>query len=137
MQRRYAWFKSILMIMSFVFLAGCATGKDKAIDTDNLLVSAGFKMMSADTTGKFDHLKTLPQRQMFRQERKGKVYFVYADASSCKCLYYGDKKAYDNYQQELLDKKLDVGEEETNMLYREDHPNWGMWGSFSGPYHTY
>jgi hypothetical protein len=137
MLQRYVWFKSILMIASFVFLSGCATGKGKAIDTEHLLVSAGFKMMSADTTDKFDHLKTLPQRTMFRQKRKGKIYFVYADADSCKCLYYGDEAAYDNYQQELLDKKLEVGEEETDMLYREDHPNWGMWGSWAGPYHTF
>lgn len=137
MQRRYTWFKWILMVLSFVFLSGCATSKDQAIDMEQLLASAGFKMMSSDTTAKFDHLKTLPQRQMFRQERDGKVYFVYADATSCKCLYYGDKTAYDNYQQALLDKKLELGEEGTNMLYREDHPSWGMWGSFSGPYHTY
>ena len=137
MKQRHRWFKSILMMMSLVFLSGCATSKDQAIDTEQLLSSAGFKRMSADTSDKLNHLKTLPQRQMFRQERDGKVYFVYADATSCRCLYYGDKRAYSNYQQILLDRKLELGEEEDNMLYREDHPNWGMWGTFSGPYHTY
>jgi hypothetical protein len=137
MKQRHSWFKSILMIMGLVFVSGCATSKDQPIDTERLLVSAGFKRMPADTTGKFDHLKTLPQRKMFRQERDGKVYFVYADATSCRCLYYGDKTAYSNYRQILLDRKLELGEEEDNMLYREDHPNWGMWGTWAGPYHTY
>ena len=137
MQQRHTWFNMIVLIMSLGFLAGCATTKEKAIDTESLLVSAGFKMLPADTNAKLDHLKTLPQRQMFRQERKGKIYFVYADAASCKCLYYGNKTAYNNYRQSLLDMKLGTVEEEDKMLYQEDHPNWGMWGSFGGPYHPY
>ena len=137
MIQRHPWLNIIVLIMVLGFLFGCATSKEKAFDMESVLASAGFKMMPADTEAKLDHLKTLPQRKLFRQERDGKVYFVYADATSCKCLYYGDKTAYNNYQQILLDRKLELGEEGDNLLYREDHPNWGMWGTWAGPYHTY
>ena len=110
-------------------LAGCAAiQNNRAIQTERLLSAAGFQMKLADSPEKLDHLETLPQRKLVPHTRPdGDVYYVYADASACKCLYVGSQKAYQRYQEIALRQQ----EAEDGKMAAEMNENaamdWGMW----------
>ena len=135
MERKTTWLKLIVMTLSLgVFLTGCATSqKNKAIDKEQLLASAGFQKKLADSQEKLDHLKEMPQLKIFKKEKDGTLYYVYADEKSCKCLYYGDKNAYENYQQILLNMKMEKDAAASAAMHRAGARDWGMWGTWRGP----
>ena len=109
--------------------------KIKTEDREKYLISSGFKKMIADTDEKLDHLKKMPQREVFNKEKDGNLYYVWADQKSCNCLYYGDEKAYETYQQILLTLKLRSDDAASAALKRAGPGgNWGMWGSWRGPF---
>ncbi len=82
-----------------LMLAGCAAlQKNDVLDVEGLLTKAGFQKQIADTPQKLAHLKTLAQQRFSRHKRHGKVYFVYADAANCQCLYAGDAVAFRHFQ---------------------------------------
>lgn len=135
MKRYIKRLKWCLIFLAFgIFITGCASSpKKKAVDIEKHLTSAGFKKMVADSQEKLDHLKTLPQRKFFKKEKDGNLYYVWADQKSCNCLYYGDKNAYEIYQQILLTLKLErdtAGSKE----WAGTTGNWGMWGTWTGPF---
>ena len=130
------WLKSTVMIMALgVFITGCASSqKTKAVDRERYLTSAGFKKMLADTQEKLDHLKKMPQREIFNKEKDGTLYYVWADQKSCNCLYYGDEDAYESYQQILLILKLKRDDAASAAMDRAGlRGGWGMWGIWRGP----
>ena len=96
------WNGSIYFVAALILavaLAGCAAlQKNNATDVEGLLTQAGFKKMEADTPEKATHLKTLPQRKFSRTTRHGKTYFVFADDTYCKCLFFGDETAMQHYR---------------------------------------
>jgi len=122
---------AILSIL-IITLAGCSTiGNKRAMKVEEVLYRAGFQMKPADTPEKLAHLKTLPQRKVFPHVRKGTPRYFYADAEVCKCLYLGDRDAFQSFQHILLEKE--VAEHEYvaggNFVYVE--VDWDMWGDFT------
>jgi len=127
MKDRMTWLKSIVMITVLgIALAGCAAiEKSKATDTEQLLAAAGFKMKLADTPAKLAHLKTLTQLKVVPHDRNGKMYYVYADAAYCQCLYAGNQEAYQRYENLIVTQNIAQMNEAASM-------DWGMWGPW-GP----
>jgi hypothetical protein len=123
MKNRMTGLKCLLVITVLVIaLAGCAAiKKSEATDTEQLLAAAGFKMKPADTPEKLAHLKSLTQMKVVPHDRDGKMYWVYADADYCKCLYVGDEEAYQRYENLLVKKNIAEMNEDAAM-------NWGLWG---------
>ena len=123
MKARMPGLKSIAVIAVLgIVLAGCAAmEKSEATDTEQLLASAGFKMKPADTPEKLAHLKTLTQLKVVPHDRNGKVFYVYADAVNCKCVYAGDAKAYQRYENLAVKQNIAQMNEDASM-------DWGMWG---------
>ena len=122
----------VILSIIIITLAGCRTlGNKRAINTEEVLFKAGFQMKRADTPEKLAHLKTLPQRKVFPHVRKGTPRYFYADAEVCKCLYLGDRDAFQSFQHILLEKE--VAEHEYvaggNFVYVE--VDWDMWGDFT------
>ena len=100
---------------------------------ERLLAASGFQMRLADTPQKLDHLKSMTQRKLVLHQHDDKIYYVYADATSCKCLYVGNEKAYDRYQKLALQKKI-ADEQRRAAEMNENAPmNWGLWGPW-GPW---
>jgi uncharacterized protein YceK len=117
MEKRTVWMKSVVIFAVLgLTLAGCATmQKSEAMDSEQSLAAAGFKMKPADNPKKLAHLQSLPQRNLFPRQEKGTTYYVYADANYCKCMYVGDYEAYHSYlksQFTSIDKQAD----------------WNLWG---------
>ena len=115
-------------------LAGCAAIQNQeAMDLERLLAAAGFQIKLADTPEKLAHLKALAQRRLVPHNRDGKVYYVYADAAYCRCLYAGTEKAYQRYQKLALEKKITEDQRMAAEFNENASMNWGMWGPW-GPW---
>ncbi len=123
MKARMTGLKSIAVIAVLgVALAGCAAmEKSEAADTEQLLAAAGFIMKPADTPEKLAHLKTLTQLKVVPHDRNGKMYYVYADAADCQCLYAGNQEAYQRYENLAVKQNIAQMNEAASM-------DWGMWG---------
>ncbi|MBC8420640.1 MAG: hypothetical protein KJ573_07745 [Proteobacteria bacterium] len=115
-------------------LSGCAALQNqKAIETERLLAASGFQMRSADTPQKLDHLKSMTQRKLVLHQHEGKIYYVYADATSCQCLYVGNEKAYGRYQEYALQKNIADEQRRAAEMNENASMNWGLWGPW-GPW---
>jgi hypothetical protein len=62
------------------------------------LEAAGFVMRPADTPQKMAILKKLPPHRFIARSNAGRRYYVYADASYCRCAFVGDEKALQAYR---------------------------------------
>ena len=118
----------LISVCLMLALAGCAMNRNqKAVAMERLLVASGFKMRLADTESKLAQLKELPQRKLVAQNWDGKVIYVYADASNCKCAYVGDEEAYKHFQDLALQRQIS---EEDRRAAERDRPagmDWGGW----------
>ena len=111
------------------FLMSCAAIKaQNAEDKEQLLAAAGFKMQLADTPEKLAHLKTLTQQKIVMHEKDGKNYYVYADATTCQCLYIGQDSNYQNFQQLQIQKNIAQEQQMSAEMNENAAMNWGMWG---------
>ena len=80
--------KGVSIALVSILLTACAAMKaEEATSKEQLLAAAGFKMQSADTPEKLAHLKTLTQQKIVVHEKDGINYYVYADATTCQCVY--------------------------------------------------
>jgi hypothetical protein len=86
--------------------------------TEGWLAKAGFRQMPADTPAKLAHLQTLPEHQLVARDYKGQRYYVYADASGCRCLYIGGSQQYQTFQQLMVEKSQE------NKAALEEATNW-------------
>lgn len=115
-------------------LAGCAAMEErKAMKMERNLVHVGFQMKLADTPEKLARLESLPQREIFRYEKDGKIRFVYADAETCECVYVGSEGAYQRFVNLKRDGKVDQKkrmEREMRTVPAIDMRTWGPWGPF-------
>jgi hypothetical protein len=109
----FAWFAILIL--------GCSTTpKTNSFETQELLVRSGFKLFEADTSAKLSHLKSLPQEQIVPRKKDGKLYYVFADAAECRCLYAGDEKAYHHYLREIDEEKTDEIQDTTKRQVASD-----------------
>lgn len=121
--------KGVSIAIMSCFLISCAAIKaQNAEDKEQLLAAAGFKMQLADTPEKLAHLKTLTQQKIVMHEKDGKNYYVYADATTCQCLYIGQDSNYQNFQQLQLQKNIAQEQQMSAEMNENAAMNWGMWG---------
>ena len=130
---------SLMILLLGIALAGCAAvRKEKALDqernainTERALSDAGFRMRLADTEKKLAHLETLIQRRLVPHRKDGALYYVYADAIYCQCVYVGTEKAYDRYQG-LAARRIAHERLVTEEMTRGSGMDWDMMGHW-GP----
>lgn len=122
--------KHVLAVAArMITLAGCAAmEKSDARDTERVLAAAGFQMEFADTPALQQEMKKLPQHKLAHPTRDGKLFFVYADNLSCRCLYIGSESAYQRYQRLALERNISLDESMTADM------NWDAWGSWAPAY---
>jgi hypothetical protein len=129
---RVRWVGALLVPVLVLALAGCAVVKEvqknEAADKEQLLAAAGFQVKLADTPQKMAHLQTLTQRKLITHERNGKVYYVYADALNCQCLYVGNAAAYQRFQQMQIDRQVAAQQRMAAEMNYDAAMNWGMYG---------
>ncbi len=115
-----------------LMLAGCAAlQKNTVTDIEGMLTEAGFQKRAADTPQRMAHLKTLPQQRFSRHMRHGKLYFIYADAANCQCMYVGDEREFTHYQD--LERQQGMNPIEMNQPDYVMGLQWSKspWGPFA------
>ena len=122
---------TILSIL-IITLAGCTTLRNKrTMNAEEVLYKAGFQMKRADTPEKLAHLKTLPQRKIVSHIKKGIPRYFYADADGCKCLYLGDRDAFESFQHILMEKEVSAHEYVAGGDFVYVEVDWNVWGDFT------
>ena len=118
------WTKPILLLVALgLSVTGCAAIRaHQTAETEQILAAAGFQVEPADTPEKLAHLQTLTPRKVVRYSRDGQPEYVYADPERCKCVYVGDEKRYQRYQELSLQKQL------ADEQLSEERTYWGPWG---------
>jgi hypothetical protein len=90
-----------LIILS-LFILACSTGGQPVLsggpDIEGLLVQAGFVKNPADTPEKLARVRAEVQRKVVPVREVGQVYYIYADADFCRCLYVGDEPAFRRFE---------------------------------------
>jgi len=128
----------VALLAALTLLASCAALENqKAMDMERLLAASGFQMKLADTPQKMAALEGLPQRKLVPQQHDGKLYFYYADATSCKCMYMGSEKCYQKFQSLAAQQKMAQDYRwaaQANMDARMNFGMWGPWGPW-GPWY--
>jgi hypothetical protein len=92
-----------------LLLAGCIAVTACAAQVQNkedMLASAGFKAVPANTPGRQATLTRFPPHKFAHTIRNNAVVYVYADPTICDCLYFGSQAAYDRYRANVFQKHL-------------------------------
>ncbi len=123
------------MLMLFVVgtaLSACAAmERTAALDTENMLSASGFRMKPADTVLKSEHIDSMQQRILLSHVQDDSVYYAYADAEYCNCIYVGSERNFQEYQ------RLSI-EQNTAEMNQQAAMNWGPWGGWNngmGPWY--
>ena len=121
--------KGVSIALVAALLTACAAMKaEEATSKEQLLAAAGFKMQLANTPEKLAHLKTLTQQKIVVHQKNGINYYVYADATTCQCVYIGKDANYQNFQQLQVQKKIAQEQQMTAEMNENAEMNWDMWG---------
>lgn len=120
--------KLFLLTAVGVALSGCAAiEKSDTMDVERTLVAAGFKMKFADTPEKLASIQAMTQRTVVPHDKNGAVYYAYADAKFCKCIYVGSERAYQEYEKISIQENIAIMNQDAAM-------DWGVWGGW-GPWY--
>jgi hypothetical protein len=131
------WLKTLCLVGSLMLVASlitsCATPQPTP-ETQDILLSSGFKVVKAVTPAQEAHLKSLPRGRVSVVNHKGKTWYVFPDAAHNQ-IYVGNSNQYQSFKPTYQDEQLTNGETgEVNMA--EDSAEWGAWdalGVFGGP----
>ena len=110
-----------------MLLSACASQPLKIAHKEDHLAAAGFAFHPANTVKRQKMLDKLPAHRFIRRMHDGKVFYVYADPTICDCLYVGDQKAYDAYEQYRQQQALVNQQQDTAVEYQDGSWNWGDW----------
>ncbi len=126
----------VVVFVAGLSFVGCASMEaNEAIKTESLLAAANFQIKLADTPEQRAQLQTLTQHKLVPHEKDGGVYYVYADATTCKCVYWGNEASYQRYQQFAVQQQIADEQRMAAQMNENAAMNWGMWGA--GPWWAY
>jgi len=135
---RHAALGAVGLVMA-MFIAACAsfqeTPAQKAQRIDPVLSAAGFHMVAADSPKKQEVFASVPPLTMrYYVAKDGKPRYWFADPYECNCLYEGDEKAYQRYQNLRLQQKLVKEEEQAAELNQDAAMQMNMYDPMFYPY---
>ncbi|HEY2104195.1 MAG TPA: hypothetical protein VGH29_00325 [Candidatus Binataceae bacterium] len=126
-------------LLMAMLIADCAsfqeTPAQKAQRIDPVLSAAGFHMVAPDSPKKQELFGSMPPLTMrYYMAKNGKPRYWFADPYECNCLYEGDEKAYQNYQNLRLQQKLVKEEEQAAELNQDAAMQMNMYDPMFYPY---
>jgi hypothetical protein len=126
------WLASCGLVILCLALMGCATNGSSMTPQvaapqtrEQLLSAAGFKQVFPTTPAQKAKLANMPQKQIFLISQGPKTYYVYADANGCGCLYAGNQRHYQKFQQLAADSQMIAEQYAAAQMNDWD---WGGWG---------
>ncbi len=135
MKSRHVFFRAtVIATILGIGSGGCAAkNAQTSMNTERMLHAAGFQVKIADTPEKLEMLKGLAQRKIVPYPNEGEMFYLYADAASCQCLYMGTADAYQRYVefkvgQGIADDNRKAAQANANATTSYDMGVWGTWG---------
>ncbi len=111
------------------------TPAQKAQRIDPVLSAAGFHMIPADSPKKREIFNSLEPLQMhYYVGKNGNAHYWFADPYSCNCVYVGNAKDYQRYQNLRIQQQLVKEEEQTAELNQDAAMQMNMYDPFFFPY---
>jgi hypothetical protein len=126
-------FTGFRLIGAFALLAltvGCAGTQTQT--KENLLIAAGFKVITPSTAAQQQKLQALPPDHVTLVQKDGKTYYVFPDAAHNQA-YIGGPTQYQAYRQLRLANKLSNENLEAAEMNQDASMDWGTWGGWGGP----
>ena len=96
-------------------VASCAAS---VREKEDMLAAAGFRLRPADTPQRVAALTALPPHRFVRRTVDGRVTYLYADPTVCRCLYVGGQEAYGTRVAGTWDQEVARVLEEERVGYR-------------------
>ena len=94
--------KICLLLLVSISLLSCTFGPKPTRSTpsnlEGMLLDAGFVSNPADTPEKMARIRSEVQRKVIPVQEDGQIYYLYADADFCQCLYVGDESAFGRFE---------------------------------------
>ncbi|HZP44129.1 MAG TPA: hypothetical protein VFB15_00630 [Candidatus Binataceae bacterium] len=120
------------LLAALILLAGCAeTPQEKADRLEPMLAAAGFRMVPVDTPRKQAIFSSLtPLKLTYHFNKEGQPVYWFADPYDCNCLYLGDSKAYQQFQQMKFQAHLADEERQAAELNQDAAMQMGVFGPF-------
>jgi len=88
-----------LALAATVGLTGCAAIRhSQALDREQFLAAAGFRMELADTAERQQQLAAMPPYRLTSRATGDGIEYAYADPRNCQCVYVGGPKEHAEYQ---------------------------------------
>lgn len=135
MKSRHVFIRAtVIATILCIASSGCAAkNAQTSMNTERMLHAAGFQVKIADTPEKLEMLKGLAQRKIVPYPKEGEMYYLYADADTCRCLYMGTADAYQRYVefkvgQGIADDNRKAARANANATKSYDMRVWGVWG---------
>jgi hypothetical protein len=126
----FAGFKLIVVFALLALAVGCAGTQTQT--KENLLIAAGFKVITPRTAAQQQKLQALPPDKVTLVRKEGKTYYVFPDAPNNQA-YVGGPKQYQAYRQLRFANKLANENLEAAQLNQDASMDWGAWGGWGGP----
>jgi hypothetical protein len=118
----------LLILLSTLVLAACATPQQVVSQNEDNLAAAGFVVRPGNTPERQAMLNRLPPHRFIQRVHGNNVSYVYADPLVCDCLYIGSQQAYNRYRLHIQQQHLADEQEMTAQMYSDSAWNWGAWG---------
>jgi hypothetical protein len=139
-----SWLTLGCLIILSLALVGCGGGAggggmmakpsyQQTQSKTDMLLASGFKQIFPTTPQLKAHLDAMPQHQLFMASRGPKVFYVYADAAGCGCLYAGNQQQYQAYKRLGAQARIAAEELEAAQINQSMNWSWDEWGE-AGPW---
>jgi hypothetical protein len=130
----FTTFKCLGVLALLALAAGCASTQNK----EDMLVAAGFKVITPSTPEQTVKLKTLANHKVSQVQKNGKTYYVFPDAAHNQA-YVGNPSQYQAYQQIRLERQeakenleAAIMNKDAVEMNQESEMNWGGWNGWDG-----
>lgn len=129
-------FKPLTIIAGLALLvlaSGCAT--TQTAQTTDLLTTAGFKLVNADTPQKQELLQSLPTGQLSLVTFKGKKFYVQPAATPNQA-YVGTEKEFHAYEELRIARQMRNDQLLAAQMNQDAMMRWNAWSpSFYGGFY--
>src|SRR5258708_40058832 len=112
-------------------LLRCASTQTTTQNRENMLVAAGFKVITPKTAAQKQKLQNLPAGTVTMTKKGKKTYYVFPDPAHNQA-YVGGPKEYRAYQQLRADKKLAREDLKDAGMYQDATMERRLWGGGDG-----
>jgi hypothetical protein len=133
-KNRFTIFASLFIVS--LFAASCTFGPKpvptKSRNIEGLLQEAGFVRNAADTPEKMERIRSEVQRKVIPVQEEGQIYYLYADAEFCQCLYVGDDSAFNRFEGLLNMEKIERNTCIDERLRSSQAEPWREFGELGG-----